>query len=268
MAIPFSKYEGCGNDFILIDNRNTFFPFEKKSLISKLCHRSIGIGADGLILLENSSAGDFKMKIFNSDGSEAEMCGNGIRCLARFISEIGAAEKDFTIETMAGISEIAIEKGSVAVSLPEPTELQWNLSLPLGASPLPFHFLNTGVPHAVFFVEDLYVEKWFKIAPEIRHHPFFLPRGTNVNFVQIKNHEIYIRTYERGVERETEACGTGATAAALAAGFIHQIPSPATVFPKSNTPLQIFFECEKEKIFNVKLAGPAQKIFSGEIILD
>lgn len=269
MGTSFSKYEGCGNDFILIDNRTRRFASDNKNKIFTLCHRINGIGADGLILLENSPTADFRMRIFNSDGSEAEMCGNGIRCLARFIEELGFNRSEYTIETLAGLTHVIIEKEFVSVRMPLPKDLKWEKSLELKERGVfSFHFLNTGVPHAILLVEDLSQEKWMQMAPEIRHHPLFSPAGTNVNFVQVKEGQALIRTFERGVEGETLACGTGATAAALAINYLYQLPSPITILPKSEKPLKIFFKEENGTFSDVRLAGPAQKIFCGEIILD
>lgn len=269
--VPFSKYSGCGNDFILIDNRQKRFSHPTPEFISHLTHRTHGIGADGLIFLENSLTADFRMRIFNCDGSEAEMCGNGIRCLMKFIKEMGFAGDKCTIETMQGAVKVGLQDERVAVSMPNPKEIIQDLSLVVDSKPYLLHCLNTGVPHSVLFVEDLDSSHWMVLAPKIRFHPFFAPRGTNVNFACTNEGEgggIRIRTYERGVEQETLACGTGATAVGLAAAKRWQLPSPIKIRPQSNTPIEIAFKIHNDSISDVVMTGPAEKIFHGEFVSD
>ena len=196
------------------------------------------------------------------------MCGNGVRCLGKYIHELQSNKNSLTIQTMHDSVTVTVDQDLVTVTMPKPFDIQWQQVLKIEDVLYNFHFLNTGVPHVVIFVEDLDANKWMELAPKIRFHPRFAPKGTNVNFAQIQGDEIRVRTYERGVEQETEACGTGATATALAAGFIYQVPSPIKVIPKSKTSLKIFFNHADKEILNIRMAGPATKIFHGEFILD
>ncbi len=262
MLLSFFKYSGCGNDFILFDNRKLIFPSDCSRIITKLCHRQHGIGADGVILLEYSTHSAYKMRIFNSNGSEAEMCGNGIRCLFKFMQQCGIQGKQQTIETLSGVLSVESEGNDVAVEMGSPREIQWSLPL----SPWVVHHLNTGVPHAVIFsndIENLSLAEW---GPQIRFHKLFAPRGTNVNFAQIAgNGIIHLRTYERGVEQETLACGTGATATALAAAKIYGLQAPVSVKVRSGDILKIDFELHGDAFKNVRMIGPAHHVFSGTI---
>lgn len=267
MLVPFSKYSGCGNDFILIDNRKLFFPYQKEGLISQLCSRKKGIGADGLILLENSHRADYKMRIFNADGSEAEMCGNGVRCLMKFIHEFAIPKSSFQIETMLDQVHLEENGGNVSVRMPKPKNLQTNIPLTARNLSLTIHSVNSGVPHAVLFVDHLESDQWLDLAPEIRHHQFFAPQGTNVNFAKIEKDSIFLRTYERGVEGETLACGTGATATALVAATLFSLPSPIRIKVKSEEFLEVAFKREQDQFHEIKLTGPATPIFSGQFSL-
>jgi diaminopimelate epimerase len=268
MKIPFSKYSGSGNDFILIDNRRgTFSP--NSPLIKRLCKRRTGIGADGIILLESSHQADFKMCIFNADGSEAEMCGNGVRCLLKFIVALGFNKQNYLIETKETKITLSHVQGSPCVSMPTPSDLRLEIRLNVDDEVFPIHFINTGVPHAVLTVDDLELAHWMNIAPKIRRHPEFDPHGTNVNFIKLDEQgKVHIRTYERGVEDETLACGTGATAAALIASALYHLPSPIQVIPRSHETLTINFVHSNLKFNQVSLSGPAALIFQGELVLD
>ena len=264
MHIAFSKYAGCGNDFIMIDNRSSFFPIQNQEFINKLCQRCTGIGADGLILLESSVSADFKMRIFNADGKETEMCGNGIRCLFKFIQELGFKENKYTIETMHRCLVLIGKEDNVCVEMGNPVDMRWNLSLSNRAIDVPIHFLNTGVPHAVFFTNSLESLDMFQIGKELRHHEAFAPLGANVNAASFDAQgNMMIRTYERGVENETLACGTGATAAAIAAARIKGIKSPVKVYPRSKEVLEVGFRMTGDAVTDVTLTGPATLIFKG-----
>jgi diaminopimelate epimerase len=261
---PFSKYSGCGNDFILIDNRKKSFPLENPFLIPNLCNRKMGIGADGIVLLENSSSADFRMRIFNSDGSEAEMCGNGVRCLGKFLKELGEKTNNFTIETMHRKHSLALlENGSVRVEMGDPSDIQWEIPLSIEGGFLIIDSLNTGVPHAICFMEDIEKVNLCFLGPQVRHHPYF-PRGTNFNIAEVdKNGEVWVRTFERGVEEETLACGTGATAAAIAASKKFGLLSPILVHTKSKEILEIqttFHGYQPTKVF---MTGAASFSYSG-----
>lgn len=262
----FSKYAGCGNDFILVDNRKVVFPVtDRASHIRKICHRHTGIGADGVILLEESLSADFKMRIFNADGSEAEMCGNGIRCLHKFIQKLGLCKQAVSIETLESILSLKQAGDEVTVEMPIPSELSWSIPLSVNNQDLEAHHLNTGVPHAVFFLPEIESVDVNRLGRQIRFDSHFSPRGANVNFVSVADRGIAIRTYERGVEQETLACGTGATAAALAAAHVKQLPSPIRVHTRSGEVLTIDFKLDDAKISNVTMTGPATHVFDGEI---
>lgn len=263
--MQFSKYTGSGNDFILIDNRKLFFDKDNHALISKLCHRQYGIGADGVILLENSDAADFKMCIFNCDGFEAEMCGNGIRCLFLFIQECGDCRSSFVIETKSGAISLNQEGAHIKASMQNPLDIRWSIDLSIDSASLKLHHLNTGVPHTVIFSDSIRESDLKELAPKIRHHPAFLPKGTNVNFATIKNKsKISVRTYERGVEAETLACGTGATAAAIAAAYVHGICLPISVETKSGEELKINCTINETAITDVTMAGSALFVYKGD----
>lgn len=260
MPIPFAKYSGCGNDFILIDNREHILgDCPPPEYIARLCHRQKGIGADGIVLLERSKRGDFRMRIFNSDGSEAEMCGNGIRCLARFIHDLGFPQKNLTIETMHQIIHTSLKPdGTVQVRMPPAIEHAYSVQIEVNNHNYIVHHIDTGVPHAVLFVEDIEDSAHMTLAPRIRHHPKFYPKGSNVNFVKLlPDQTISVRTYERGVEAETLACGTGAAASAVATARIHRLAGPIQVRTRSGDILTIGFND------GLQMTGPAIKNFSG-----
>lgn len=270
MPIPFTKYSGCGNDFIIIDNRqHNLSP--SKTATQRLCHRQNGIGADGLIFLETpqSSNASFRMRIFNADGSEAEMCGNGLRCLVQFIRSQENIPGEFNIQTMHQLMHVSRQSENdpdlVSVSLPCPEELS-SKKLFIDHEELNLHCLDTGVPHAILFVDDIEDKAHFTKAPAIRHHKEFQPKGTNVNFAKILPEQtIELRTYERGVEAETLACGTGAIAAALSAAHAFNIPAPIQIRTRSGDSLFINFKNKIPNLTDLVMTGPAIKIFDGLI---
>lgn len=259
--ICFAKYSGCGNDFIIIDNRKNIFK-PSQSDISFLCHRRLGIGADGVILLENSTSADYRMRIFNADGSEAEMCGNGIRCLARFIQDIEKVENaEWVIQTMHQWIPLKVDRNLVSVMMPTVSLLRSHIDVNIDGASLLLHFIDTSVPHVVHFTDDIDNPNLMRCAPQIRFHSEFSPKGTNVNFAKIlSDNSIAVRTYERGVEGETLACGTGAVAVALVAGMLYSMKEKVLIRPLSEESLMITFdECFK----NISMIGPANKIFEG-----
>src|SRR5262245_38743068 len=217
MTLDFVKMNGAGNDFILIDNRAGKIKLTVEQVV-RLCHRQRGIGADGLFLLVPNTSGkaDWSWEFYNSDGSTAEMCGNGARCFARFVQAVAGAGKVTSFETGAGVVRARFNGERVTVNLTEPKDLRLQQIVPVTAGKLAVHSINTGVPHAVIFVPDADQAMVQQLGAEVRFHEFFKPKGTNVNFVQVlgPNH-IRVRTYERGVDGETLACGTGVSAAAL-----------------------------------------------------
>jgi len=256
---------GAGNDFVLIDNRTKAFKLSREQVV-RLCDRHRGIGADGLITLVPCESGkaDWAWEFYNNDGSTGEMCGNGARCFARFVQKATGSTRDFTFETLAGIITARFLGDSVTVSLTEPKELKLNEELTLTVGKERIHSLNTGVPHAVLFVPDADKAMVQQLGPEIRRHPHFGPKGTNVNFVQLLGpNQIRVRTFERGVEGETLACGTGVTASALVACQVHRLASPVKIRVQGGDQLEVSFKEQNGGFEDVRLTGPAEFVFEG-----
>jgi diaminopimelate epimerase len=266
-SIHFSKMSGCGNDFILIDNRDMALDQEiTPEFIQKICRRKMSVGADGLILVENSRSRDFKWRFFNSDGSRAEMCGNGARCAARFAFLNGIAGKDMAFETDAGIIYAKVLQNSVKIRMPSPSGIEEGISLTVGGRPLKMCHINTGVPHVVIFVDDIDEPDMVLLGREIRFHKRFAPAGTNVNAVCIQdNDSIAVRTYERGVEDETLACGTGVVAAALVLAHQTGQPAPIRIRTRSGGLLTVHFTKENGQVTEVFLEGDARIIYQGQL---
>ena len=267
MTLLFTKMNGAGNDFVLIDNRTRTIQFSKAQII-QLCHRQRGIGADGVMLLIPCTSGkaDWAWQLYNSDGSTAEMCGNGARCFARFVQKITGSTETTTFETEAGVIKATYQGERVSINLTAPKDLQLHSQILLSQEVHTIHSLNTGVPHAVMFVADADAAMVQLLGAEIRYHTHFAPRGTNVNFVQLRGgNSIHVRTYERGVEGETLACGTGVTASALIASQLHQLTSPVQVQVQGGDLLEVRFEEKDGNFSNVSLSGPAHFTFEGSI---
>ncbi len=270
--LAFTKMSGTGNDFILIDNRGSRVAIEHQADFTRgVCRRMFSAGADGVIFVEDSEQADFKWRFYNSDGSVAEMCGNGARCVARFAYENDIVSRSrMCFETLAGIIDAQVfDEGEVQVGLSPPGDYRQGLIVQLDGVPHELFFVNTGVPHAVLFTpdEDVDVVRWGR---DIRFHEQFAPHGTNVNFVRfLADGALHVRTYERGVEDETRACGTGAVASALVAAVQKKISSPVDVITSGGDRLQVAFNVNEEvqggRFFdNVYLKGPARKIYTGE----
>jgi diaminopimelate epimerase len=258
---------GAGNDFIFIDNRSRKIHL-KAPKVARLCDRHRGVGADGVILLVPCASGraDWAWEFFNSDGSSAEMCGNGARCFARFVRRLTGAKGDLSFETRAGVITARFQGDAVTVNLTPPRDLRLGQAVPLSTGETEIHSIDTGVPHAVLFVPDADKAMVAALGAEIRHHPRFAPRGTNVNFVQaLGPGAIRVRTYERGVEAETLACGTGVTASALVTAALRDFHSPVRVQVQSGDRLEISFERAGGQFANVGLKGPADFVFDGRI---
>ncbi|TSA56265.1 diaminopimelate epimerase [bacterium] len=263
--INFTKMAATGNDFIVIDNR--FSPSGCRLLAKKLCDRKLGIGADGLLVLEKSVKADFKMRIFNPDGSEPDMCGNGSRCIALYAKNRKIAPASMPIETKAGLLYAVAGKNKVKINMTEPKDIKLSINLKAGAKTYRLHHINTGVPHTVFFTNEVDKIDLNAFGKSIRYHSMFAPEGTNVNIVRIENaSSVSIRTYERGVEAETLACGTGSVACAIIFSLVKNIKSPVKVFAKGGE-LRIYFERKDNKFYNVFLEGEAREVFSGEICI-
>ncbi len=269
--INFHKISAAGNDFILIDNRKNVLPADISALAAKMCNRKFAVGADGLIALENSASADFRMKFFNSDGSPAEMCGNGARSLARFAHRIGAAGKKMSFETDAGLVSAEILKEDVRIQLSTPKDIRLDFVLKVEKMEFNASFINTGVPHTVIYVNDIEKADVVNIGRAVRYHKEFSPAGTNVNFVQVKDRQtLLVRTYERGVEDETLACGTGVTASAVVSGIKKLVATPVNCVTRGGYKLIVNFTLNDtadliSPVDNVFLEGPAEIAFSGEM---
>lgn len=264
--IAFTKLQGAGNDFIVIDNRKSLLKRDLPAWARKLCKRRVSVGADGLILVERSKRAHVKMRIFNPDGSEAEMCGNGVRCLAAFVAAKKITPKTFTVETQSGIIQARVTGQRVKARLVDPKDLRMNINLIVDNRQENLHFVNTGVPHAVKIVDDLAQAPVVEQGRAIRTHKFFAPAGTNVNFVSIvSDRAIAVRTYERGVEDETLACGTGSTASALIAAAIKNLKSPIEVRTSGSEKLKIYFTHKDAGFHDVYLEGDIVRVYEGRI---
>jgi diaminopimelate epimerase len=267
MVLEFSKMNGAGNDFVLIDNRAKKIKLTREQIV-RLCDRHRGVGADGVVLLIPSTDGraDWAWEFYNSDGSTGEMCGNGARCFAGFVRSRTGLNRDFTFETEAGVIAARFQGNRVTVSLTEPKDLRLNEQLTLSSGVKTIHSLNTGVPHVVLFVPDADQAMVQQLGPELRRHPHFGPKGTNVNFVQVLGPgQIRVRTYERGVEGETLACGTGVTASALVSSRVHKFDSPVSVQVQGGDRLEVSFQEKNGGFAAVQLSGPAEFVFEGRI---
>jgi len=267
MVLNFTKMNGAGNDFILLDNRNGNIDLAPDAIV-RLCDRHRGIGADGLILLVPCKTGeaDWAWDFYNSDGSSGEMCGNGSRCFARFVQKLTGIKERFTFKTVAGIITARLKNQVVTVDLTEPKDLRMDQRVPLASGTLTLHSVNTGVPHAVLFVPNVDEVPVATMGAEIRRHPHFGPKGTNVNFVEVTGaNQIRVRTFERGVEGETLACGTGVSASALISAKLHGFRSPVGVRVRGGSELQVSFEERAGSFANVRLTGPAEFVFEGSI---
>ena len=266
MNCHFHKMHGAGNDFILIDDRGLDFPCTPE-LIRRLCDRHDGIGSDGLILLHPSPSTQFAMRFFNPDGHEADTCGNGARCAARLARRIGLAPDSMRFDTHAGVMLADIgEHGNVTLQLPPPHSTALQLRLPVGDRVMTGHAINTGVPHVVLETDDLDHCPVHELGRALRHHPHFAPHGTNVDFILVTGpSQLRIRTYERGVEAETPACGTGIVASAVIAGLLGKVTSPVSVFCAHGDTLTVAFDTPALGIGDVRLQGPTAFVFEGTL---
>lgn len=267
--IPFEKMNGTGNDFVVIDNRGGIVPLDEQAeFAKKVCRRMFSIGADGLILIEESETCDFSWNFYNADGSVAEMCGNGARCAARFAYRHKICGPRMSFVTLAGVieAEICEEEENVRVKMTQPFDFRLDLSLRLDDVEYPVTYVNTGVPQAVIFVEadDVPVKKWGR---KVRFHEIFEPNGTNANFVRVlEDGMIKVRTYERGVEDETMACGTGTVASAIYAAMLRGMDSPIAVETSGGGILTIYFDLlDGPVVENVYMEGPARLVCSGNL---
>lgn len=267
--LHFTKMNGAGNDFVMLDNRDGSLALSDHQ-IARLCDRHRGVGSDGLLLVEKPEAkADFRMRYYNADGREAEMCGNGARCFARFVDKL-ASVKDGKVafETPAGVISATLRGDQVSLGMSQPGPFADGVELDAAGEKLAVYSINTGVPHAVVLVDDLDGTDVHKIGAALRHHHHFQPRGTNVNFVhQLGPQDLAIRTYERGVEAETLACGTGVVASALTIAALTGAESPIRVRVKGGDTLTVDFLRSGQGFSHVVLTGPAVFVFEGDISL-
>ena len=260
MTIQFFKYQGTGNDFIMIDNRQGVFSKNNTKLIKQLCDRRFGIGADGLILLENDKISDFKMVYYNSDGNESSMCGNGGRCIVAFAKQLNVIENETTFIAVDGehYAKISVD-GIVSLQMKNVDEIKMASD---------YVFLNTGSPHHITLVEDVKSVPVKEIGSQIRYSDLYGKAGSNVNFVEAISDSLFaVRTYERGVEDETLSCGTGVTAAAIAMNAIGKTTFNEISLLVEGGELKVTFKKEGKNYTNVFLIGPASFVFDGKIEL-
>ncbi|MEW6517042.1 MAG: diaminopimelate epimerase [candidate division FCPU426 bacterium] len=269
MTLRFAKMTGAGNDFIVFDNRQGQVPEPDPRWIAKLCSRRFSVGADGLMLL-GPAAGpglDFSMRYFNADGSEAAMCGNGGRCLARFavLVNVGEEGRDLRFSSASGVYTARVEGSRVRLSLPAPARQQTGLRLVLSTGEREADSIDTGVPHAVFFTDAVEREDVKGLGREVRLHPAFAPQGTNVNFCQVLGpNRLSVRTYERGVEDETLACGTGVAAASLLAAARGLVRPPVAVLTRSGLELEMNFTAGPAGFSEITQRGEARLVYWAE----
>ena len=266
-TVSFTKMVGAGNDFVVVDYRSSHAGYGSLSKAARfLCERRNGVGADGVLVLERSKKAYFKMRIFNADGSEAEMCGNGLRCAALY----AAKKRTLKIETMAGVYEAEIRgKDKVRIKMGEPGDISRDLRIKVNKRDIRVDYIDAGVPHTVIFVEGIDGIDVDSIGRNIRYHGRFRPRGTNVDFVEIVDDKnIKMRTYERGVEGETLACGTGAVASAIVSNVkcqVSSVKSGIKVHTRGGI-LRVYFRKSKGKIKDLYLEGEARRVYNGEVL--
>ncbi|MEI6807133.1 MAG: diaminopimelate epimerase [bacterium] len=266
MKLRFWKMHGAGNDFILADDRAGKFPVADKGWITRISTRRTGIGCEGVILIQKSKKADFRMRFFNPDGGEADMCGNGARCIARLAYEIGAAPAEMSIETGAGMLKAEVSGDTVRIHMTKPKDWRIDKTLMIKKKCVKYSFVNSGVPHVVVEVPDLQSVDVESMGAAIRYHADLAPAGTNANFISVTGPQsLSIRTYERGVEAETLACGTGMVASALISGKLGLVKAPVAVTCASGDVLEIGYELTESGARNVTLRGSAVHVFNGTV---
>jgi diaminopimelate epimerase len=265
--IPATKMSGTGNDFLIIDHRQPFIAPELQSQFAQLvCRNKFSAGADGLILIEDCPEADFQWQFYNADGSSAEMCGNGARCTARYAYTYQIAAAKMSFKTVAGLIEAEMVGDSVKIKLTSPENINMDQNIVLDGTDQSINIVNTGVPHVVCFVDDIKTVPVAEWGSTIRYHDLFQPAGTNVNFAQLfSNHTLSVRTYERGIEAETLACGTGAVAAALISALREEAVSPVEVTTSGGEKLIIHFLLADGKVQEVFLEGPAHFVYEAQL---
>ena len=266
MKLRFTKMNGAGNDFVMIDNRAGEVRLRPEQIV-RICDRHRGVGADGILLLEPGSNGaDFRMRYYNRDGGEAEMCGNGARCFARFANKVAGAPEQISFQTPAGVIRADLCGELVRLRMSEPTDLRMNARLEIDGEETVVHYINSGVPHVVVPVARLDMVDVAGQGAAIRRHKMFAPKGANVNFLEKRGPKrIAIRTFERGVEDETLACGTGVVASALIFSTLENVSGPIDVLVRGGSELSVGFDKVDNRFTNVTLTGPAEFVFEGTI---
>jgi diaminopimelate epimerase len=279
--ISFVKMSGAGNDFIMIDkDSNPHFDLTEKT-IKSLCNRRTGIGADGLITIQNSDDSDFLMDYYNADGSGSTLCGNGARCGIFMAGLSGRIKNGKTIFVQNNInySGEILDENKVKFNFNPPSDFKQGISFTAGNNTVSACFLNTGSPHVVINIKDILNSEGrafsslpdvpvFELGREIRFLDLFAPAGANVNFIAVADNKLFIRTYERGVEDETLACGTGSVAAALIANFIYDMPAPVSLITQGGDELIVDFVKQNGEIKNLSLTGPVKVVFTGKFFLN
>jgi diaminopimelate epimerase len=277
VSIPFTKMSGAGNDFVLVDNRRLVLKDDLPAFARVIAERRTGIGADGVLILEKSSKADFLMKYYNSDGSYGGFCGNGGRCVARYAFLSGISSKQVAFEALGYVYRAEVQDSAVRLKMKEPKGEELGIALRCDGKLLKAHILDTGAPHVVVFLDenpgigstDLAMVDVAGLGREIRFSPRFGAEGTNVNFVVVNaDGSLGVRTYERGVEGETLACGTGSVASALIASKVKGLHSPQRIIPKSKEPLVVEFLSSANGFADVFLEGNADILFKGELKYD
>ncbi|UCH66637.1 MAG: diaminopimelate epimerase [Ignavibacterium sp.] len=277
--VSFIKISGAGNDFIIIDKTQNPEFVLKNDVISQLCHRRNGIGADGIITISNADGYDFGMEYYNADGSTGTLCGNGARCAIKYAHTSNRTNGD-TVHFLSNESEYSGElltDGKIKFNLKPPKKLDKNRTVQFEGNEIQASFIHTGSPHIVIDISDLPDEDMrmsldnvdvITIGRKIRNEPEFAPSGTNVNFITMADDKIYIRTYERGVEDETLACGTGSVAAAIIAHKKFDLMPPVLLITKCGDELVVNFDMLASEFKNVSLTGPVEEIYKGKIIIN
>src|SRR6478672_8642056 len=266
--LRFTKMNGAGNDFVLLDNRRGEIRLTAQQ-IARICDRHRGVGADGILMLEEPANGaDFRMRYYNADGGEAEMCGNGARCFARYADRVAGPREKVSFETPAGVIGAELQGELVCLQMSEPKDMRLGIQIPLPDRKIAAHFVNSGVPHVVVAVDDLEAVDVRGLGSAVRRHELFAPKGANVNFLKERGpRQIAIRTYERGVEDETLACGTGVVASALIFAAMKNVDGPIGVLVRGGNELRVGFEKTGDQFHHVTLTGPAEFVFEGTIDL-
>jgi diaminopimelate epimerase len=264
--LRFARMHGCGNDFVVMDDRESHWYAQRHALARALCDRRKGLGGDGLLLIRSDTDVDFAMSYINASGMDGEMCGNGARCIVRRAHDLGLIGTSTSFRSDAGMMQANLLGDDISLVMTSPSPAELGLSLTAGGETWLGHGIDTGVPHLVIFVTGIETINVARFGPPLRHHPHF-PRGVNANFAERVGPNRYrVRTYERGVEAETLACGTGSVATALIAHLLGEAESPVTIIPSGGGELQITFSPREDGRFaDVRLAGPAETIACGTL---